>query len=94
MAISTSVADAFRLFAGLEEQPVWNELPQLSTSKLFLIEELGRFRIWSGNIGAHKSGRSSLDYRLRDNTRLERTVLQLLDDLKTSLEDGKSLYHI
>jgi hypothetical protein len=29
-------------------------------------DELGRLRVWAANIGAHQSGQSSLDYRLRD----------------------------
>jgi hypothetical protein len=29
-------------------------------------DELGRLRVWAANIGAHQTGQSSLDYRLRD----------------------------
>src|SRR5437764_8569286 len=43
-------------------------------------DELGRFRIWSGNIGAHRKGRSSLDYRLRDASHISRRVIDLLQD--------------
>ncbi|RYO82529.1 hypothetical protein DL766_007583 [Monosporascus sp. MC13-8B] len=44
-------------------------------------DELSRFKLWSGNIGAHRTGRSSLDYRLRDSSRLREQVGKLLDDL-------------
>lgn len=30
-----------------------------------LEDEIGRFRVWSGNLGALQQGHSSLDYRLR-----------------------------
>ena len=51
-------------------------------------DEFGRFRIWSGNIGAHRIGRSSLDYRLRDASHIRQRVVSLLDDLKEILQDG------
>lgn len=44
-------------------------------------DELGRFRIWAGNIGAHRKGRSSLDYRLRDASHIKKKVQTLLEDL-------------
>ena len=51
-------------------------------------DELGRFRIWSGNIGAHRIGRSSLDYRLRDASHIRKRVVSLLEDLKEILQEG------
>ncbi|KAL1636600.1 hypothetical protein SLS56_001185 [Neofusicoccum ribis] len=44
-------------------------------------DELGRFRIWAGSIGAHRKGRSSLDYRLRDASHIKKKVQTLLEDL-------------
>ena len=32
-----------------------------------LEDEIGRFRVWAGNLGALQKGHSSLDYRLRDS---------------------------
>ena len=52
-------------------------------------DELGRFRIWSGNIGAHRKGCSSLDYRLRDASHISRRVIGLLQDLNQTLQDGE-----
>jgi hypothetical protein len=57
-------------------------LPQVS-------DEFGRFKVWSSNIGAHRSGRSSLDYRLRDASHIQKRVLELLGDLSQSLDEGK-----
>lgn len=54
-----------------------------------LSETNGRFRVWSGNIGAHQSGKSSLDYRLRDASYISTRILRLLTDLDGLLRDGK-----
>ncbi len=51
-------------------------------------DEFGRFRIWSGNIGAHRVGRSSLDYRLRDASHIRQRVISLLVDLKETLQES------
>ena len=42
----------------------------------------GRFRIWSGNLGAHQRGKSSLDYRLRDAANIKSKLLKLLHGLE------------
>ncbi|KAJ5189967.1 hypothetical protein N7472_008981 [Penicillium cf. griseofulvum] len=41
-------------------------------------DELGRLRIWAGNIGAHQTGLSSLDYRLRDASHLKSETVKIL----------------
>lgn len=48
----------------------------------------GRFKIWTSNIGAHHTGRRSLDYRLRDASHLQDHVLMLLSSLMGNLKDG------
>ncbi|KAF2122661.1 hypothetical protein BDV96DRAFT_481253, partial [Lophiotrema nucula] len=53
--------------------------------KLFpynLSDEIGRFRLWCGNIAAHRVGRSSLDYRLREASHIKERVLELLYNLQ------------
>jgi len=69
------------------------ETSNLSAAKEFTIpgieDELARFKVWVANIGAHRSGRSSLDFRLRDTSKIRLQVLQLLRDLSESLTDGK-----
>lgn len=52
-------------------------------------DEFSRFKVWSGNIGAHQHGRSSLDYRLRDASHLTTQVKNLLSDLKNLLDTGR-----
>ncbi|KAM0553411.1 hypothetical protein ACHAPJ_007426 [Fusarium lateritium] len=54
-------------------------------------EEEARFKVWSGNIGAHNSGRRSLQYRLRDASHLQKQIVALLGDLIDLLEDAKAI---
>ncbi|KAJ4244352.1 hypothetical protein NW762_014479 [Fusarium torreyae] len=54
-------------------------------------EEEARFKIWSGNIGAHNSGRRSLQYRLRDASHLQKQIIVLLEDLIQLLEDAMAI---
>lgn len=48
--------------------------------------ELGRFRVWAGNIGAHQvGGRASLDYRLREASDVKSEVVKILEYLKRTV---------
>jgi hypothetical protein len=51
-------------------------------------EAFGRFRVWTGNLGALAKGHSALDWRLRDADVMRSTVLSLLVELQNSLELG------
>ena len=66
--------------------------PNLDFSEQILLpkvkDEFSRFKVWSGNIRAHRSGRSSLNYRLRDASHLRKQIISLLEDLNQSLGDG------
>ncbi|KAK8091751.1 hypothetical protein PG997_002112 [Apiospora hydei] len=55
-------------------------------------DEQGKFKVWSGNIGAHRKGTSSLDYRLRDASNLRKEVQALLEDLLEALADAKRIF--
>ena len=50
-----------------------------------LQDELGRFRLWCGNIGAHRHGRSSLDHRLREASHVKIRVVELLQRIQSLL---------
>lgn len=50
-----------------------------------LVDESGRFRTWVANVSAHRTGRRSLQYRLRDASGLQETVMSLLKDLQQAL---------
>ncbi|KAL8672722.1 MAG: hypothetical protein Q9224_007561, partial [Gallowayella concinna] len=52
------------------------------------VDELGRLRIWASNVGAHQSGQSSLDFRLRDASHIRNEVVKLLDSLKRLLDEA------
>lgn len=53
-----------------------------------LDDEFGRFRVWSGNLGALQKGHSSLDYRLRDSPLLSGNALKFLEELKHNLDEA------
>src|SRR5437868_5620845 len=57
-------------------------------------DAFGRFKIWAGNIGAFQEidVKSSLDFRLRDTPKISAQILEILDDLAESLEDGKCFF--
>lgn len=53
-----------------------------------ILDEYGRFNVWSGNIGAHQVGRVSLDHRLREADHVKEQVIRLLQYLRETLDDG------
>jgi hypothetical protein len=54
-----------------------------------LLNQLGRFQIWSSNIGVFADLHASLDYRLRDVTDVQDQILQLLISINDCLQQGK-----
>ena len=54
-----------------------------------LLDEFGRFRVWAGNAGAHRTGRVSLDYRLREASHIYEELTKLLGELNKKLKDGE-----
>ena len=56
-----------------------------------ITDEIGRYNVWAGNVGAHQHGRSSLDYRLRDASQIREEFVKVLEYLRETLDDGKSL---
>ncbi|QLI67992.1 uncharacterized protein G6M90_00g045550 [Metarhizium brunneum] len=55
-------------------------------------DELARFKLWSGNIGAHRTGLGSLDHRLRDASPLRQQVARLLDELTSSIDEVEATW--
>lgn len=53
-----------------------------------LEDEVGRFRVWSGNLGALLKGHGSLDYRLRDSPLLSSNALKFLGELEDNLKEA------
>ena len=56
--------------------------------------EFDRFTMWTSNIGAHKRGQSSLDFRLRDAAHIRDAVLSMLGDLQELITDSTSTWNI
>ena len=58
-----------------------------------VLDELGRFKVWAGNIGALQPTEmtSSLEYRLRETARTRQYVLDCLEDLQGSLQESNLL---
>ena len=54
-----------------------------------ILNEFGRFRVWAGNAGAHRTGRVSLDHRLRDASHIYQELTKLLGELNKKLKDGE-----
>lgn len=54
-------------------------------------DELGRLRMWAANIGAHQTGQSSLDFRLRDASHVREQIVKLLQGLLRRLQDARDV---
>ena len=53
-----------------------------------LMDEFGRFKVWAGNAGAHRTGGVSLDYRLREAPHIHGELTELLEELNQDLDKG------
>lgn len=86
--IASKVGECSRNFSkvikGLEE----NQSFAAQLSPAALKDEFDRFKLWIGNIAAHRKGQRSLDYRLRDSIYLRDRVLELLASMQGALSDG------
>ncbi|ERF73256.1 hypothetical protein EPUS_03088 [Endocarpon pusillum Z07020] len=85
-SIASSLIPCLRNFNNLVARDELNaheaEVPRIAWN-----DELGRLRIWAANIGAHQTGQSSLDYRLRDASHISKQILSLLGDLCFALDE-------
>jgi hypothetical protein len=90
MAVAEQVAKCLTAFQLLEQSCLQKGLTKENRDIPSLLDdEFGRFKIWSSNLGAHRSGKSSLDFRLSDATELRVRVVELLESLTESLDEGK-----
>ena len=51
-------------------------------------DQIGRFNIWSGNIGLYASASASLDYRVQDIPQIKNLIIQQLDGLEKDISRG------
>src|SRR5438552_3752604 len=85
-SISSLLVDCLSLFNALvAREDLTAHDAEVPTS--LWMDELGRLRVWAANIGAHQTGQSSLDYRLRDASHIKDQVIRLLESLQRSLVD-------
>lgn len=80
--------DLFAECAELLRQPDYQSDGGISENQV--VDALGRYRIWAGNIGALQQAetKSSLDFRLREAPKIATQINEILEELKESLEDG------
>ena len=64
---------------------------QSQISLACVTDQHGRFNVWAGNIGAHQTGQTSLDYRLRDPSQMKDEFTKILGYLSENLRDSKHL---
>ncbi len=87
-SISAILVPCLKTFNQLQEQV---ERPDYScegeVSSVSWGDKLGRLRLWAANIGAHQTGQSSLDFRLRDASHISKQITKLLQDLAHCLHD-------
>jgi hypothetical protein len=85
-SISSVLVDCLKSFNNLTTQPELADYAIEVPSNLWA-DELGRLRVWAANIGAHQTGQSSLDYRLRDASHIKTQTVKLLERLQRTLDD-------
>lgn len=79
------------LLAAVAKEPGQQNHSLGQISSEWVKDNFDRFKLWSQNIGAHRTGKSSLDYRLRDASNLRKQAVDLVGELTHALEDGKYL---
>jgi hypothetical protein len=85
-SIAAHVLQCYRSFEKLKG--LLEKEPREDINFSDVVDELGRFRVWAANIGAHRRGRISLDFRLRDALHIKERVQSLLRDLDDKVQQG------
>lgn len=78
------------LCAAFERLPPGHRFSQ-QISLSAIQDEFGRFRVWTSNIGASKTGHRSLSWRLRDAPLVLDSLWKLLKELDASVQDLLSI---
>lgn len=84
--ISQVLKQCLREFTALTDSDILNHY-ETEVPRRRWLDELGRLRVWSGNVGAHQMGQSSLDYRLRDASHLKDETIKLLGRMLRVLQE-------
>ncbi|KAF2826329.1 hypothetical protein CC86DRAFT_28104 [Ophiobolus disseminans] len=86
--IAHRVSDVARDFLSLTKALTTEERFALQVPPTAFQDEFTRFKLWAGNIAAHRRGRRSLEYRLRDAEHLKSEVHNLLNALTAALRNS------
>lgn len=86
--IADRVSSCLGAFESLLNALATDDDPARGISSLTVNDHRARFKLWAGNIGAHRTGRSSLDYRLRDASHLHGQTIRLLERLIKLVDDA------
>ncbi|KAL5613998.1 hypothetical protein FOVSG1_003061 [Fusarium oxysporum f. sp. vasinfectum] len=78
--ITTTVTQCINCFGQIVRAPA-TLAPNSPTFGRDMADQQTRFNVWAGNIVAHRTGLSSLDYRLRGSSHIKYQVLSFLKDL-------------
>ncbi len=91
MALSSLSLECVHLFDNISShlQESHDKYPQISVSGIR--DELGRFKVWGGNIGAFELGSTSLDYKLREASKLRGHVEKIVGELHGFLTNCLSI---
>ncbi|RJE20796.1 hypothetical protein PHISCL_06865 [Aspergillus sclerotialis] len=85
--ISEKFAECEELFTNIVSSAKCLELYENNVPHSLWEDELGRFRVWAGNVGAHQRDQESLDYRLRDASHIKDQIIRQLSQLFGVLND-------
>lgn len=89
VVIATVVSDIARDFLSLADALTTKPRFAAQVAPTAIHDEFSRFKLWAGNIAAHRKGRRSLEYRLRDAAHLKAETHNLLGALSSSLQNGQ-----
>lgn len=91
-SVSSLIAICIREFFTLLDS-----IPDEQTEiRLQVEDDLGRLRVWVGNLGAHRkqTDRLSLDYRLREAPDLHQEVRNHINDISEAVQGGIQHHYI
>ncbi|KAI4192679.1 MAG: hypothetical protein LQ350_008597, partial [Teloschistes chrysophthalmus] len=78
-------------FNVLLETPPINDEYSKQFSHDSLVDLIGRFNVWAGNIGAGQAGKASLDYRLQEASYIKAAIVQSLQYLAEAIQEAHSI---
>lgn len=90
-SISTQVKRCLELNSALSDAVADAHITLPEGLTLSLEDQKNRFAVWCGNIGAHRTGTSSLEHRLRDASHIRENVISLLDELEGLTNDATAI---